>query len=299
MLMKTQHFRGTWTALITPFKDDDAIDYDAVNVLIDKQIEGGVTGILVIGTTGESPTLSDDECDVLVKHTVAYVNGRCLVMAGTGTNSTKKSIEKTKRASALRPDVLLVVNPYYNKPTQRGLYLHFKAVAEATDLPVLVYNIKGRTAINVETDTLMKLAEDVQNIIGVKEASGDLDQIKAVCDARPDGFVVLSGDDGITFQTMKDFGVDGVVSVTSNVLPKKVSNMVTAGLEKKWDEAEALNTELQEFFSCMFIETNPIPVKYAVKRMGLCTLKYRLPMCEPSDENKKAVGEVLKKFGLI
>jgi 4-hydroxy-tetrahydrodipicolinate synthase len=293
--MNTEKYKGTWTALITPFKNGE-LDYDAIDQLIEQQIEGGVRGILVIGTTGESPTLSDEESLQLIDHTVKKVAGRCLVMAGTGTNNTAKSVKKTKVASALNPDAILVVNPYYNKPTQTGLYLHYKTIAQSTELPVFVYNIKGRTGVNVETETLMKLAADVPNIIGVKEASGDLDQIHEVCEKRPEGFIVLSGDDGITVETMKKSGVDGVVSVASNILPHDVSKMINAGLEGDWETAEQMNNELNNFFETMFVETNPIPVKWVAHKLGWCTAEYRLPMCEPSEETKQTLDQLISTY---
>lgn len=295
--MNTEIFKGTWTALITPFKNNK-IDYDAIDQLIERQIKGGVTGILVIGTTGESPTLSDGESLQLIEYTIKQVAGRCLVMVGTGTNDTAKTVKKTKAASELHPDAILVVNPYYNKPTQQGLYLHFKAVAEATPVPVFVYNIKGRTGVNVETGTLMTLAEDVQNIVGVKEASGDVEQIHQVCQKRSEGFIVLSGDDGITYDTMKKSGVDGVVSVASNIVPEKVSAMVSAGLHGDWGVAKQINEELSELFETMFVETNPIPVKWVAHLLGLCSAEYRLPMCEPTEQTKQILDTLISSYNL-
>lgn len=282
--MDTSKFKGVWTALITPFTSENKIDYDALKKLVEHQITGGVTGILVIGTTGESPTLSDEECKELITKTKELIDGRCLLMAGSGCNCTDKSLKKT--AAACEADCLLVVNPYYNKPTQKGLYLHFKAVADSTDLPVFLYNIKGRTGINLETETLVKLANECPNIIGVKEASGDLEQIKEVCEKRPEGFIVLSGDDGITGKIMREYNADGVVSVASNLIPEKIVELVNT-LDEELDE------KLQSFFDTMFIETNPIPVKYAAHLMGFCKPNYRLPMCEPEQETIDKLKELL------
>lgn len=297
--MEKKKLQGVWTALITPFKKDGSIDWESFDRLIDKQLDAGVVGLVVSGTTGESPTLNDKECCELIKRAKSKVGSKCLIMAGTGTNNTEKSIYKTKIASDAGADMIILVNPYYNKPTQQGLYLHFKAIAESTDLPIILYNIKGRTGVNLETPTLMRLASEVKNIVGVKEASGDLNQIKEVCEKRPEGFVVLSGDDNITFQIMKDYGADGVISVTSNILPKEMIEMVTSTLNKNFDEGEKVNEKLQPLFKALFIETNPIPVKYAAYEMGLCENVYRLPMCEIGEEHGKQVKELLKQMSII
>lgn len=297
--MDTSKFRGTWTALITPFIDDEHIDYNALERLIERQIEGDVTGILVIGTTGESPTLREDEQDELIRRAKQFINGRCLLMAGCGTNNTTKSVKRAKVVREAGADILMAVNPYYNKPTQEGLYRHFKAISEATDLPLVVYNIKGRTSVNVETNTLMRLAIDAPNIVVVKEASGDLDQIRQVCKQRPEGFIILSGDDGITFEMIEKFGADGVISVASNIVPGQISAMVRASLNGDLDKARDMDKKLQPLFKTLFAETNPIPVKYAAYKMGLCKLVYRLPMCGPSRESQQKVDEMLIENHLI
>lgn len=296
--MEAKKLKGVWTALITPFQADGSIDLASFDLLIEKQIEAGVTGILISGTTGESPTVTESECTDLVKRAKKKTGGKCLIMVGTGTNNTKKSIDKTKTAEEAGADVILLVNPYYNKPTQRGLYLHFKTIAESTNLPIVLYNIKGRTGVNLETETLRKLVIEVKNIIGVKEASGDIEQIKSVCELKLENFVVLSGDDNITFKIIKDCGVDGVISVASNIIPKKIIEMVNFSLNKKEGAAEKINAELNSLFKILFIETNPIPIKYAAYKMGLCQNIYRLPMCEIGEENGKLVEEELKKMNL-
>ena len=295
----TKTFRGTWTALILPLTEDDTIDYPAIERMVEEQVLAGVTGILVIGTTGESPTLNCDESDELVRRVKAKIAGRCLLMVGCGTNSTRKSVDKAIRAEKNGADVLLVVNPYYNKPTQEGLYLHFKAVAEATGLPLLVYNIKGRTGVNVETDTLFRIVKDCPTVVGVKEASGDLQQIQEVCDKRPQGFVVLSGDDGITEKVMEEYGADGVISVASNIMPREVNEMVQCALKGEFEKARALDIRLQRLFKDLFVETNPIPVKYAAYKRGHCGLKYRLPMCPPSPKARAVLNDMLKEYNLI
>lgn len=297
--MNKEKLQGVWTALITPFKVDSSIDWEAFDRLVDKQLKAGIVGLVISGTTGESPTLNDDECCKLIKRAKEKVGSKCLIMAGTGTNNTEKSIYKTKIAREAGADMIILVNPYYNKPTQEGLYRHFKAIAESTDLPIILYNIKGRTGVNIETPTLVRLANEVKNIVGVKEASGDLEQIKAVCDSKLDDFVVLSGDDNLTFKMIKDCGADGVISVTSNILPEKMIEMVNLALGGKIKEAEEANNKLDPLFKILFIETNPIPVKYASYEMGLCQNVYRLPMCEIGEEHGKQVKELFKQMNII
>lgn len=296
--MARSKYAGTWTALITPFKNGK-IDWEAVAGLVEKQIEGNVTGILVIGTTGESPTLTESEQKELISRVREMIDGRCMLMAGCGTNSTAKSVEKAREAAEAGAEVLLVVNPYYNKPTPEGLYQHFKAVAEATELPVVLYNIKGRTGVNVDTDTLVRIVEACPNVVGVKEASGDFEQMQEVIARRVrEDFVVLSGDDGITCKLIAAGG-DGVVSVASNIVPGRVSEMVRLGLAGESEAAAVLDEELQRMFDELFTETNPIPVKYAAHKMGLCELEYRLPMCEPSARAAGVVDEMLTNYKQI
>ncbi len=297
--MNTDKFKGVWTALITPFDEDGSIDLVSFDKLIDAQIEARITGLVLCGTTGESPTITDDECKLLIKRAKEKTKDKCFIMAGTGTNNTLKSIERTKMAEEAGADMVILVNPYYNKPTQKGLYLHFKAIAESTKLPVILYNIKGRTGVNLETSTLCKLANEVKNIIGVKEASGDLDQIKYVCKQKPKDFIVLSGDDNITFKIIKDYGVSGVVSVASNIIPKDMVEMVNLTLDGKIEEGDIINNRLEKLFKILFIETNPIPVKYASYEMGLCKNVYRLPMCEIEEDHGKQVKELLKEMNLL
>ncbi|MBI3458898.1 4-hydroxy-tetrahydrodipicolinate synthase [Candidatus Azambacteria bacterium] len=294
--MNLLKFRGTWTALITPFLDNQEIDYQALSVLIERQIAGGVTGIVVIGTTGESPTLSDQECSALIKRAKELIAGRCWLMAGCGTNHTAHSVEKAQAAQKAGADALLVVNPYYNKPSQQGLYLHFKEVAQATNLPNILYNIKGRTGVNLETDTLMRLAKEVDNIIGVKEASGDLVQIKEVSQRKLEDFLLFSGDDGLTYQVLEQAKGDGVISVASNIIPREVNELVQAGLRGDFKTAKQLDDQLQKLFKILFIETNPLPVKYMAHKLGLCHLVYRLPMCPPSEKNQMILNEAFNDY---
>ena len=287
--------RGVFTAIVTPFNEDESVDYETLGKLIEFNIESGVNGIVPCGTTGESPTLTEEEHKEIIRFTVEKVAKRVLVIAGTGSNCTKTAIELTKEAEEDGANAALVVNPYYNKPTQEGLYRHFKAVADSVSIPIIVYNIKGRTGVNVETETLMRLAKDCPNIRAVKEASGDMNQIKDVIAKRPEGFSVLSGDDGIALELIKNGG-NGVISVASNVIPKEMNEMVSLALSGKMEEAEKKNSELVEFFVMEFIETNPIPIKAMLSMKGLIKEVYRLPMCGLGKENRKKIEELMQKI---
>jgi len=291
-------FKGVFTAIITPFKEDGSLSEECLKKLIDFNIENGITGIVPCGTTGESPTLSHDEHDQVIALTVSHVNGRVPVIAGTGSNSTAEAVRLTKHAESVGVTACLVVNPYYNKPTQEGLYRHFKAVADSVKIPIVVYNIKGRTGVNVETSTLMRLVKDCPNIIAVKEASGDINQMKDVIAQRPEGFSVLSGDDNITLELIKAGG-NGVISVASNLVPDKMVAMVGAALDGNFEDAEKINKELEPLFEAEFIETNPIPIKCALAMKGMCEEAYRLPMCELRPESKEKLREVLTGMRVI
>ncbi len=288
-------FRGVYTAIITPFNEDESIDYDSLAKLIEFNIENGVNGIVPCGTTGESPTLDYDEHNELIKFVVKKVAGRVSVIAGTGSNCTKEAIKMSKKAESDGVDALLLVNPYYNKPTQEGLYLHFKAIADSVSIPCVIYNIKGRTGVNVETSTLLRLINDCKNINAVKEASGNIDQIKAVIQNAPKDFSVLSGDDNIALQVVQ-MGGKGIVSVASNVIPKKMSEMISLALNAKMDEAQKLNFEMEKLFGVEFIETNPIPIKYILSKKGMCNEIYRLPLCPLSEEHKLGVDKVINEM---
>ena len=291
-------FKGVYTAIITPFKEDESVDEDSFRNLIDFNIKAGVNGIVPCGTTGESPTLDHREHDKVIELTVEHVDGRVSVIAGTGSNSTKEAVRLTKHAEDAGADGCLLVSPYYNKPTQEGIYRHFKAIAMSVDFPCIIYNIKGRTAVNVETATLMRLAKDCSNIIGVKEASGDLNQMKDVIKHRPDGFSVLSGDDNMTLDLIKAGG-DGVISVASNVVPDRMVSLVKTALKGNFAEAQKMHDALMPLFKAEFIETNPIPIKAALVLKGMCKEVYRLPMCELSAEHKAELKKVLEDMKII
>ena len=291
-------FQGVYTAIVTPFKEDESVDYDALAKLIDFNINNGVSGIVPCGTTGESPTLDNEEHAKVIEFTIKHVNKKVPVIAGTGSNCTREAISMTKHAEELGADAALVVNPYYNKPTQEGLYRHFKAVADSVNIPIVLYNIKGRTGVNVETATLMRLAKDCKNLTAVKEASGDLEQMKDVIAKKSDNFSVLSGDDGVTLDLIKAGG-NGVISVAANVIPDRMAKMVKTALDGNIEESEKLDAELQPFFDVEFIETNPIPIKYMLSLKGMCKEIYRLPMCELRPESKEEVKVVMKDLGIL
>lgn len=289
-------FSGSYTALVTPFKNN-SVDFDAFEKLIEMQIAGGITGIVPCGTTGESATLSHQEHDEVIEAAVKFAKKRIKVIAGTGSNSTAEAIRLSKHAEEVGCDAVLLVSPYYNKPTQQGLYLHFKEIAKSLKIPVILYNIQGRTAVNIEPATIKKLHDDCKNIVSVKEASGSLDQMSQIRLLSPD-LCMLSGDDSLTLPLMS-IGGKGVISVLSNIVPKDVSDMVNAMLKGDLDKAQKLHFKLFQLVKMMFIETNPIPVKTAMGMMGLCSDELRLPMCHMQKANRDKLAEALKAYGLI
>lgn len=296
--MAEKMFKGVFTAIITPFNIDESIDYVSLEKLIEDQINSNVAGIVVCGTTGESPTLSPKEHSEVIEFVTKKVNKRVLVIAGTGSNCTREAIELTKHAEIVGVDATLQVNPYYNKPTQEGLFLHFKSIADSTKLPVIIYNIKGRTGVNVETPTLLRLINSCPNILGVKEASGDIEQIKEVILKKPEYFCVLSGDDNLTLEVVKHGG-DGVISVASNIVPNEMVKLTLQALNGNYSIAESIHRDLAPLFGIEFIETNPIPIKYMLSKKGFCKEIYRLPLCELRDESKLKVDIVMKELKLL
>ncbi len=290
-------FKGSIVALVTPFTDH-GVDEWKLAELVEYQIKNGTKGIVPCGTTGESPTLTHEEHDKVIEIAVDAARKRVPVIAGTGSNSTSEAIRLTRHAEESGADAALVVTPYYNKPTQKGLYLHFKAVADSVKIPIILYNIEGRCSRNIETSTIKALAKDCKNIIGVKEASGNLDQAKAVKEACGKTFDLLSGDDALTIPMMK-LGGTGVISVLANIMPKEVSEVVALMLKGKVKEAEAKQEKLLPIIKAMFLETNPAPVKTACGLMGLCSAKLRLPMCELEPDNLKKLKQVLANYDLM
>jgi 4-hydroxy-tetrahydrodipicolinate synthase len=294
--MDRKKFYGAFTALITPFTSN-GIDEASYKKIIDWQIAQGIHGLVPCGTTGESPTLSEKEHTHVIELCVQTVAKRVPVIAGAGSNSTAEAVYMTKHAAKVGADAVLVVTPYYNKPTNKGLYLHYKAVSESADIPIILYNIAGRTGRNIEPDLMAKLA-GIKNIIGVKEASGNLEQMKKIRELCPKDFLLISGDDALTLPILSMDGV-GIISVASNIVPKDVAELVNSFNKGDKAKAQAINTKLLPLVEALFIETNPIPVKTAASLMGLCSPAMRLPMCEMEDANLVKLKQALKNYGLI
>jgi 4-hydroxy-tetrahydrodipicolinate synthase len=290
-------FQGSFVAMVTPFRNG-RVDEAKLRDLVDFHVAHGTDGLIPCGTTGESPTLSHDEHKRVVEVVVEAARGRIPVVAGTGSNSTAEAIDLTKHAERAGAAGALVVNPYYNKPTQEGLYRHFRAVAESAAIPILVYNIQSRTAVNVETATLERLVRDVKNVAGVKEASGSLDQMSQVIAACGPDFAVLSGDDNITLPLLA-IGGHGVVSVIANILPRETAEMVHAALDGDWKRARELHYRLFPLARAAFLETNPIPIKEAMAMAGMIEPEFRLPMCRMGDANRERLRAVLAQYALV
>jgi 4-hydroxy-tetrahydrodipicolinate synthase len=298
MTIKLDWLRGCATALVTPFTADGAIDEDALTRLIEYQLSGGVKLLVPCGTTGESATMTEEEDQRVIKHAIQLARGRARVIAGTGSNSTATAVDNSKIAEDLGADAVLVVAPYYNKPTQQGLYAHFRAVAEGVDLPIVIYNVPGRTSCNISADTTLRLARDCENIAAVKEASGNMSQIMEILRDRPDGFRVLSGDDALTFP-MIALGADGLISVASNEAPELMARMVELALDEKWDEARELHYRLLPLMEVNFIESSPGPVKAGLAMMNLIGENYRLPLVPIQEKSRAQLRVVLAELGLL
>jgi 4-hydroxy-tetrahydrodipicolinate synthase len=290
-------FTGSFVALVTPFRNGK-VDEARLRELVEMHAASGTDGLVPCGTTGESPTLSHDEHKRVVEVVVDAGRKRMKILAGTGSNSTSEAIELTRHAEKAGADGALVVNPYYNKPTQEGLYRHFRAVAESVAIPIVVYNIQSRTAVNIETATMSRLVKDVKNVNGVKEASGSLDQMSQVIAACGPGFSVLSGDDNITLPLMA-IGGHGVISVIANILPRETADMVHAALEGDIKRARELHYRLFPMARAAFLETNPIPIKEAMAMAGMLEPEFRLPMCRMSDANRETLRGIIRQYGLV
>ncbi len=289
--------RGCGTALVTPFEVDGSLDEKALVALVEWQIGEGIHFLVPCGTTGESVTLSHQEYLKVVEITVQTARGRVPVIAGAGGNNTAKVIELVGELGRRGVDGILSVSPYYNTPTQEGIYQHFKAIAESTGLPVVIYNVPGRTSSNVLPDTLLRLAE-VPGILGVKEASGDISQIGEICTQAPERFRVFSGDDSLTLPLIA-LGGHGIISVASNEVPGMMAQLASACLDGRWQEARALNRRLYPLMKVNFVESNPIPVKAALAMMGRINEVYRLPLVKISDAGRAKLKSVLKNLALI
>ncbi len=290
-------FQGSMVAIVTPFDSQGRFDEEKYRQLIDFQIENGTDVIVPCGTTGESATLNFEEHDQVIRVCIDQVKKRVPVIAGTGANSTSEAIELSQNAREMGADGLLLVCPYYNRPSQEGLYRHFKAIAEAVKLPQVLYNVPGRTGVDMTADTTVRLAE-IDNIVAIKEASGSLTQVSEILARAGEKIDVLSGDDFLTLPMMV-CGAKGVISVSANAIPGRVKNMVQDALEGRWEEARRQHLELLEFHTAMFIESSPVPVKTTLWLMGMMEDNIRLPLAPLKPENLEKLKGILKKYGVI
>ena len=290
-------FAGTHTALVTPFLNG-AFDAPAFQALIEKQIAGEVEGIVPVGTTGESPTLDHDEHNEVILAAITGARGRCKVIAGTGSNSTAEAITLTTEAEKMGADAALLVAPYYNKPSQEGLYRHFRAIAGAVKFPIILYSIPGRCGVEIGVETVVRLARDCPTIFAIKEAGGTVERVNQLRHALPESFEILSGDDSLTLPFLSA-GAVGVISVASNVVPKEVSDYVRAWLQGRTEIATKAHRRLYPLFKDLFIEPNPVPVKHALCVQRICRPEVRLPLCEMSEPNRLKLEATLASLGLF
>jgi 4-hydroxy-tetrahydrodipicolinate synthase len=288
-------FYGTGVAMVTPFQEDGQVDYDALQKLIDYLIDGGVEYLVSLGTTGESATLSDEERKNVWSFTAGVVKGRVGLVAGIGGNNTAEVVQQMKQFDTTGYDAILSASPHYNKPTQEGIYQHYKAIAVATPLPVILYNVPSRTGSNINADTIVRLAHDFKNIIGIKEASGNFDQINQVMRDKPKDFMVISGDDPVTLP-MIALGSAGLISVTGNALPRQTSDMVRSCLSGDFKAAQKLHSQLIDFTRLMFVEGSPAGVKTALKHLGVCGDTLRLPLVQVSEATAQKIVAETDKF---
>src|ERR1043166_8015261 len=299
MTMKLDWMRGCATALVTPFTADGAIDEVRLRALVERQLAGGVRLLVPCGTTGESATMTEEEDRRVIAITVEVAKGRARVIAGTGSNSTAAAIEYSRRARDLGADAMLQVAPWYNKPTQEGLYAHFRVIAEAVhDTPIMLYNVPDRSSSNIAAQTVLRLARDCENIVAVKEASGNLSQIMEILRERPENFCLLSGDDAVTLALIA-LGAEGIVSVASNEVPDLMSRMTNLALDGDWDEARELHYRLLPLMEVNFIESSPGPVKAAMAMMGLLEENFRLPLVPVQAKSRVRLREVLLELGVL
>ena len=291
-------FAGTHTAIVTPFKNGK-LDVDTFRKLVDFQFDNGVQGIVPCGTTGESPTLDYAEHDEVVKLAVEFAKGRGVVMAGTGSNSTREAIQMSQEAEAAGANALLQVAPYYNKPTAEGLFRHFKAIADSTKLPIMLYSVPGRCGIEISIDVVVRLVESCPNIVAIKEAGGAPDKVSQMKSLLPSSFEILSGDDSLTLPFMS-VGAVGIVSVASNLIPKEMSELVQHALKGEWAAAQAIHAKFNPLFSAFLkLSSNPIPIKAAMALKGLCSEELRLPLCEMTAAQTAELKATMEKLGLL
>lgn len=297
--MTIKEFSGVWTALATPMDENGKVDYGSLQALVESQVEGGVSGVVAVGTTGESPTLTPREHIDVIAKIHEFAAGRIPVIAGTGSNSTAESVDMTREAEEIGVDGFLIVAPYYNKPSQEGVFLHFSEIAKITQKPIVLYTIPGRCGIGIENETALRLRDAFPNFIAIKEAGGKVEKVRDMYAKAQGRMNILSGDDGLTVDFMKS-GATGVVSVASNIIPAPMVEMVDAALNSQWEKAEALNEKLHALFKDLFIEPNPVPVKFALAKMGfIASSAVRLPLCKMTAEHQTKLMQTLLSLNLI
>ncbi|MEX1118378.1 MAG: 4-hydroxy-tetrahydrodipicolinate synthase [Terrimicrobiaceae bacterium] len=290
-------FRGSHTALVTPFRGGE-LDETAFRLLIEGQVGAGIEGIVPVGTTGESPTLTHEEHIAVIRIAVDAAAGRCKVIAGTGSNSTSEAISLTAEAKTLGADAALLVAPYYNKPSPEGLYRHFRAISEAVDIPIVLYSIPGRCGVEIDVKTVTRLASDCPNIVAIKEAGGSVERVSQLRTALPEAFEILSGDDSLTLPFLS-VGAVGVISVASNVIPAEVGHLVRSWLAGRVDEAASIHRKYYQLFKDLFLEPNPAPTKYVLSLLGQMTPEVRLPLCEMEEASKERVHDTISRVGIL
>lgn len=297
--MTIKEFSGVWTAIVTPMNENGKVDYGSLESLVEKQVEGGVSGIVAVGTTGESPTLTPKEHIEVIAKIHEFAAGRIPVVAGTGSNSTAESIDMTREADEIGVEGFLIVAPYYNKPTQEGVFLHFSEIAKITEKPIILYTIPGRCGIGIENETALRLRDAFPNFIAIKEAGGKVEKVRDMYAKAQGRMNILSGDDGLTVDFMKS-GAKGVVSVASNLIPAPMVELVNFCLNSEWEKAQALHVKLLPLFKDLFIEPNPVPAKYALAKAGMiASSAVRLPLCRMSDEHCIKLMQTLNSLNII
>ncbi|WP_368678265.1 4-hydroxy-tetrahydrodipicolinate synthase [Acinetobacter lactucae] len=297
MTQQAQTIQGSIVAIVTPMLKDGGVDWKGLEKLVEWHIEQGTNSIVAVGTTGEASTLSMEEHTQVIKEIIRVANKRIPIIAGTGANSTREAIELTKAAKDLGADAALLVTPYYNKPTQEGLFQHYKAIAEAVELPLILYNVPGRTGVDLSNDTAVRLAE-ISNIVGIKDATGDVPRGKALIEALNGKMAVYSGDDETAWELML-LGADGNISVTANIAPKAMSEVCAVAIAKDEQQAKALNNKIANLHNILFCESNPIPVKWALHEMGLIDTGIRLPLTPLAEQYREPLRNALKDAGII
>ncbi|HOP51003.1 MAG TPA: 4-hydroxy-tetrahydrodipicolinate synthase [Ignavibacteriales bacterium] len=291
-------FKGVGTALLTPFNEDYSIDYISYEKLLKYQLDNKIDYVVVLGTTGETPTITTEEKEKLIDFTMQFINGKCKVIVGTGSNNTLSVIENNKLAEKYKADGVLIVNPYYNKSSQKGLVEHYKYISERTNLPIILYNVPGRTGMNILPDTVLEIANNCKNVVAIKEASGDISQIAKIIANAPNNFSVISGNDDQTLPVISLGGI-GVISVFSNVFPREMKMIVDACLNNSWNEARKLNNQYLTMMNLLFIESSPSPAKFVAEKLGLMKNILRLPLIPVSDSSEKLLFEELKKLNKV